>query len=96
MKLNPFSKISDLWSQLGFDDPISAYRECFKEDLDNDIVELQIKWEEEKKRIEDEMNFLKIDPLNMNDKQKRIYDKGFAILDLGNNSDCLYKVMAIH
>ena len=42
------------------------------------------------------MNFIDIDPLNMDTKQKRIYDEGFAILDCGANGDCLYKVMALH
>ena len=42
------------------------------------------------------MNFIEIDPLNMDTNQKRIYEQGFAILDLGNNSECLYKIMALH
>ena len=72
MSLYPFSKISDLWEHHGFNDPIAAYRDSFKEDLAFDIVELQTKYEDERKRIEDQMNFIEIDPLNMDQKIRRI------------------------
>ena len=42
------------------------------------------------------MNFINIDPLQMDEKQKRIYDAGFAILECGADGDCLFKVMALH
>ena len=92
----PFSKIADLWELFDYSDPITAYRDTFKDDLEFDIVELQTKYADEAKRIEDQMNFINIDPLQMDEKQKRIYDAGFAILECGGDGDCLFKVMALH
>ena len=33
----PFSKIADLWELFEYSDPITAYRDTFKDDLEFDI-----------------------------------------------------------
>ena len=58
----PFSKITDLWELFDYSDPITAYRDTFKDDLEFDIVELQTKYADEAKRIEDQMNGKKPEP----------------------------------
>ena len=56
----PFSKIADLWELFDYSDPITAYRDTFKDDLEFDIVELQTKYADEAKRIEDQILMMRV------------------------------------
>ena len=51
---------------------MDAYKKIFKNEVEFDIEELQQRYEKEKKKIDNEMNFINIDPNNMTEHQKRI------------------------
>ena len=72
MEKYPFRKIEELWERHGCANPMDAYNKIFKNEVEFDIQELQQRYEREKKKIDNEMNFVNIDPNNMTEHQKRI------------------------
>ena len=70
MEKKPFRNIEELWK--GYNNPIEAYKDIFKNEVEFDIEELQKRYEREKKKIDKEMNFVNMDPNNMSEQYKRI------------------------
>ena len=52
-------------------------------------------YEKEKKRVENEMNFVNIDPKNMSEQQERIYKKNLAVVQCSEDLNSLFKVLSL-
>ena len=74
---------------------MDAYQKIFKNEIEFDIQELQQRYEREKKRVENEMNFVNIDPKNMSEQQERIYKKNLAVVQCSEDLNSLFKVLSL-
>jgi hypothetical protein len=95
MEKYPFRKIEELWERHGCENPMDAYKKVFKNEVEFDIDELQKRYEKEKKKIDREMNFVNMDPDNMSEEYKRIFDKNLAIVQCGEDLNSLFKVLSL-
>ena len=95
MEKYPFRKIEELWERHGCENPMDAYKKIFKNEVEFDIQELQQRYEREKKKIDNEMNFVNIDPNNMSENQKRIYSKNLAVVQCSEDQNSLFKVLSL-
>ena len=68
----PFKSVAELWTSRGYESPILAYHDIFKNELEQDIEELQERYEKERRRIDHEMDFMNINPEQMTTEEKRI------------------------
>jgi len=68
-----------------YEGPIEAYHDLFCDEIEYDIEELQERFEKQRKKIDNEMIFVNIDPENMTKEQKRIYDKNLAAIKCSND-----------
>ena len=47
------------------------------------------------RKIENEMNFVNIDPNNMSEQQKRIYSRNLAVVQCSEDLNSLFKVLSL-
>ena len=88
--------MDELWEQHGFTNPIDAYKELFKNEIDFDIETIQKNYNKEKEKIDKETTFKKIDPEKMDANEKRIFNKNLAIINCRDDANSLFKTMSFN
>ena len=59
-------------------------------------MDAQLEYDKVKKRINAQINFVDVDPVEMDENQRRVFDKNLVAIDCGNEDDNGFRVMALY